>query len=68
MDVCLHFSGLCCPVCRSRPCVGPITRPRSPTKCSELSNRFTSKNSSTPQGKRGRLRKKERKEPHIPIR
>jgi hypothetical protein len=26
-----------------------------------LSNRFTSKNPSTPQGKRGRLRKKERK-------
>jgi hypothetical protein len=33
MDVCLRFSVLCCPVCRYRPCFGPITRPRSPTNC-----------------------------------
>jgi hypothetical protein len=33
MDVCLCFSVLCCPVCRQRPCVRPITRPRSPTNC-----------------------------------
>jgi hypothetical protein len=34
MDVCLRFSVLCCVVlCRQRPCVGPITRPRSPTNC-----------------------------------
>jgi hypothetical protein len=33
MDVCLRISVLCCPVCRYRPCVGPITRPRSPTNC-----------------------------------
>jgi hypothetical protein len=33
MDVCPCFSVLCCPVCRWRPCVGLITRPRSPANC-----------------------------------
>jgi hypothetical protein len=31
MDVCQSFSVLCRPVCRKRPCVGPIPRTRSPT-------------------------------------
>jgi hypothetical protein len=39
-----------------------LRRADHPSKESyQLSNRFTSKNPSTPQGKRGRLRKKERK-------
>jgi hypothetical protein len=33
MDVCLRFSVLCCPVCRQRPHVWPITHPRGPTNC-----------------------------------
>jgi hypothetical protein len=33
MDVCVRLSVLCCPVCRYRPCVGLIPKPRSPTKC-----------------------------------
>jgi len=33
MDVCLRFYVLCCPVCRQKPCVGPIIHPRSPISC-----------------------------------
>jgi hypothetical protein len=36
MDVCPRFSVLCCPVCRYRPCVGPIPRLRNPTKCAKI--------------------------------
>jgi hypothetical protein len=54
MDVCLRFSVLCCPVY-----VETLRRADHPSKESyQLSNRFTSKNPSTPQGKRGRLSKK----------
>jgi hypothetical protein len=42
MDVCPRFSVLCYPVCRLRPWVGPIPRPRSPTKCLNRSIHFRS--------------------------
>jgi hypothetical protein len=49
---------MCCVVlCRQRPCVGPITRPRSPTNCLIDSQVKTPRHRKV---KRGRLRKKEK--------
>jgi hypothetical protein len=57
MDVCLRFPVLCCPVQ-----VEALRRADHPSNESyQLAHRFTSKNPSTPQGKRGRLSKKETK-------
>jgi len=54
MDVCLRFSVLCCPVCRG------LASGRSPVQVVlPIFYRFTSKNPSTPECKRVRLRKKE---------
>jgi hypothetical protein len=39
MDVCPRFFLFCVVLCRQSPCIGLISRPRSPTKCP---NRFMS--------------------------
>jgi hypothetical protein len=60
MDVCLRFIVLS--VSRG------LASGRSPVQgVQQLSKRFTSKNPSTPQGKRGRLRKEERKNEKINV-
>jgi hypothetical protein len=38
MDVCLRLFRVCVVLCRQRPCVGLIPRPRSPTDCLRLMN------------------------------
>jgi hypothetical protein len=40
MDVCPRFSVFCCPVCRYRPCVGLIPRPRSLIRCPNKIHKF----------------------------